>query len=160
MSIRFVRVGAAAVFSLLLGAVQPVAAQSAQEPPEVRFAREYVRVLRDSGAVGVIPMTAPKTRALSGYAPNMDALRDDFAPTQTTITLDRWSAVPATGEAPALVLVVFKVEGIARPVELSLWIEESAGRYWLSTIMTRALAAKGDAAPPHRVERAGSADRR
>lgn len=160
MSVRFVRVGVATVYSLLLGAVQPVAAQSAQDPPEVRFAREYVRVLRDSGAVGVIPMTTPKTRALKGYAPNMDALRDDFAPTQTQISLDRWSAVPAKGEVPPLVLVVFKVEGIARPVELSLWIEESAGRYLLNTIMTRALAAKDDAAPPRRVERATRADQR
>ena len=160
MSSRLVRVAAGTVLASLFGVVQPVAAQSTQVPPEVRFAQEYVRVLRDSGAVGVIPMTAPKTRALKGYAPNMDALRDDFAPTQATISLDRWSAVAAKGEAPPLVLVVFRVEGIARPVELSLWVEESAGRYLLNTIMIRGLAAKDDATIRHGDQRASRLVRR
>lgn len=151
MSIRAAGIGVVTLLSLLLGSVQSAAAQAAQLPPEVLFAREYVRVLRDSGAAGVIPMTVTKTRALKGYAPNMDALRDEFAPAQTTITLDRWSAVPAKGEVPPTFLVVFKVEGIARPVELSLWIEEVTGRYLLNTIMTRAAATKEDRQPHHRL---------
>lgn len=137
MSIRLVRVSVAAFLSLLLGSFQQVGAQSSQLPPEVIFAREFVRVLRDSGAAGVIPMTVEKTRARKGYAPNMDALRNELAAAQTTITLDRWSAVPAKGVVPPLVLVVFKVEGTALPVELSLWVEEVAGRYMLNTVMTR-----------------------
>ncbi len=137
MSIRLVRVSVVAFLSLLLGAVPQVGAQSSQLPPEVLFAREFVRVLRDSGAAGVIPMTVESTRARKGYAPNMDALRNELAPAHTTVTLDRWSAVPAKGVVPPLVLVVFKVEGTAMPVELSLWIEDVAGRYMLNTVMTR-----------------------
>ncbi|MCC7001818.1 MAG: hypothetical protein IT357_06660 [Gemmatimonadaceae bacterium] len=76
----------------------------------------------------------------------MGALRKDLAPAQTTITLDRWSAIPAKDAAPAVVLVVFKVEGIAKPFELSLYIEEVAGKYLLNTIMTRMMP--GAVAPP------------
>lgn len=130
--------------SLLLGSAQLVAAQSAPLPPEVLFAREYVRLLQDSGAVGVIPMTAEKTRALKGYAPNIDALRADMASAQTTIALDRWGAVPAKGNVPPLFLVVFKVEGIAKPLDLSLWVEEVTGRYLLNTIMARPSTPKED----------------
>ena len=142
MSIRIVRISVVMLLSLLLSDVRPAAAQPAQLPPEVLFAHEYVRALRDSGAAGVIPLTVEHTRTRKGYAPNMDALRQEFAPPQVTITLDRWSAVPAKGELPPMVLVVFKVEGIARPVELSLWVEAVAGRYLLNTIMTRPPAAK------------------
>lgn len=147
MSHRFVRVRVVTLCSVLFGAVHPIAAQSAQEPPGVLFAREYVRVLRDSGAAGVIPMTVEKTRALKGYAPNMDALRQDLASAQTSITLDRWSAVPSKGDVPSMTLVVFKVNGVARPVDLSLYIEDVAGRPMLNTIMTRPQAIKEERTP-------------
>ncbi|WP_353269247.1 hypothetical protein [Gemmatimonas sp.] len=142
MSIRFVRISVVILVSLLLCDVQSAAAQAAQRPPEVVFAQEYVRALRDSGAAGVTPLTVEETRNRKGYAPNMDALRKNFASPQTTITLDRWSAVPAKGDLPPTFLVEFRVEGIATPLELSLWIEAVAGRYLLNTIMARPIAAK------------------
>lgn len=141
--------GALAIIALLTMTAAAMPAQSTrlsesgaaeQLPPEVLFAQRFVRALRDSGAVGVIPMTVPRTRALKGYAPNMDALRDDLAPPQATVTLDRWSAAPAKGEAPPLFLVTFKVEGVARPVVLSLYVEQLDGQYLMNTVMTRALA--------------------
>lgn len=145
MSSGVARTGVVSLVALWLGTAQALSGQS-PPPPEVQFAREFVRVLRDSGAVGVIPLTVASTRALNGYAPNMDALRKDLAPSQATITLERWSAIPAKDAAPAVVLVVFKVEGIAKPFELSLYIEEVAGKYLLNTIITRMAPAE----PPGR----------
>lgn len=147
----FMKFAIFALLTLWFASGQPVSAQSAespratpskQVPPAVLFAQRYVRALRDSGAVGVIPLTAPKARAPKDYASNMDALRDELSPKQTTVTLDRWSSVPAKGDAPPLSLVTFKIEDIARPMELTLYVEELDGRLLLNTIMTRALATK------------------
>lgn len=135
MSARALSFGGALLLLLLLGAAHPARGQSPSIPPAVSFAHEYIRVLRDSGAVGVLPLTVEKTRVLRGYAPNMDVLRNELA--GTTITFDRWSAVPARGETPALTLVVFKVEGGADPLELSLYIEEVNGQHLLNTVRTR-----------------------
>lgn len=130
------RIRVCVVMSLLATHAQELRAQDAP-PPQATFAREFVRVLRDSGSVGVIPLTVSKTRALKGYAPNMDVLRKELSPKEATISLLRWSTVPPKGDVPALVLVVFKVDGIARPVELSLYIEDVNGQYLLNTIMTK-----------------------
>jgi hypothetical protein len=134
------------IASLVLGAGQVLSAQSvtstqasdsAQLPAEVLFARKYVRALLDSGAVGVIPLTVPNLRTISAYADNMNTLRDMLSPRSVTITLDRWNAVPAKGSVPDLFLVAFRVDGLSKPTELRLFIEEIDDRYLLNTIMTK-----------------------
>ena len=74
----------------------------------------------------MIPLTVETSRARQGYAPNMDALRKELAPP---------------------LVVVCKLEGTAMPVELSLWIEEEAGRYMLNTVKTWPLEAKANGSP-------------
>ena len=131
---RRATIGAITALTLLSGGCRYAAAQPTQVPPEVRFAREFIRVLQDSGSAAVLPLATPKTRALKGFAPNMDVLRSVLASTHATLTLDQWNAVPKKDDVPSLIHVVFKVQGVGAPSELSLWIEEASGHYLLNTI--------------------------
>jgi hypothetical protein len=108
-------ISAIAAFVLLSSAFGAAAAQRVEPPPEARFAREFIRVLRDSGSAAVLPMATPKLRALKGFAPNMDVLRGIVASTQATLTFDRWNAVPKNEGIPGVVHVVFKVKGVGAP---------------------------------------------
>ena len=110
------------------------AAQSAPLPPEVRFAHEFIRVLQDSGSVAVVPLATPRTRALKGFAPNMDILRGVLASTKATWAFDRWRIAPTKEGSPRLVHVTFMVQGVGAPSKLELWIEEQAGHLLLNTI--------------------------
>ena len=132
---RLGAIGAIAALTLLSNGCRHAAARPAQPPPEVRFAREFIRVLQDSGSVAVLPLATPKTRALNGFAPNMDVLRSVLASSQATLTLAQWNAVPKSDRAPSLVHVVFKVQGAGAPSALDLWIEEESGRFLLNTIL-------------------------
>ena len=103
-------------------------------PPEERFAREFIRVLQDSGSAAILPLTTPKTRALRNFARNMDVLRGELAASHTTPTLSRWNAIPAKGDIPNLTRIVYRIQRADGPGELALWIEETSGHYLLNTI--------------------------
>jgi hypothetical protein len=119
---------------LLAGGCRHRTALPASVPPEERFAREFIRVLQDSGSVGVLPLTTPKTRALQNFARNMDVLRGELAASHATLTLARWNAVPPKDDVPKLIKIVYTVQRADGPSELALWIEESSGHYLLNTI--------------------------
>ena len=119
---------------LLAGGCRHSAVVQPSVPPEERFAREFLRVLKDSGAVAVLPLTTPKTRALRNYAQNMDVLRGELAAPYASLTLARWNAVPPKGDVPKLVRIVYTIQRADGPGELSLWIEEASGHYLLNTI--------------------------
>lgn len=131
---RVVAIGALAAAVLFLGGCRLAATRSTQLPAEVRFAREFVRVLQDSGSSAVLPLTTPKTRALRGFAPNMDILRGVLASSKATLTLAAWNTVPAKEGVPSSVHVVFKASEAGAPSELELWIEGDPGHFLLNTI--------------------------
>ena len=119
---------------VLAGGCRHTAALPEPVPPEVRFAGAFIRVLQDSGSVAVLPLTTPKTRALSNYARNMDVLRGELAAPNSTLTLARWDAVAPKGDAPKLIHIVYAFQREDGPGELALWIEEVSGHYLLNTI--------------------------
>ena len=119
---------------LLAGGCRPRTALPEPVPPEERFAREFIRLLQDSGSVAILPLTTPKTRALRNYARNMDILRDELAASHTTLSLARWNAVPPKGDVPKLIHIVYTLQRADGPGELALWIEQAAGHYLLNTI--------------------------
>ena len=131
---RLATIGTIAAFTLLAGGCRHRTAQPAVPPPEERFARDFIRVLQDSGSAAVLPLATPKTRALKGFAPNMEVLRGILAASHATLTLAHWNDVPPKDGRPKLVHVVYTVTGAGAPSELGLWIEEASGHYLLNTI--------------------------
>jgi len=131
---RLATVGAIAVLTLLTSGCRHTAAQPELLPPEVRFAREFIRVLQDSGSAAVLPLATPKTRALKGSPPNMDVLRSILASSHATLTLAQWNTVPKKDGSPKLTHVVYTVQGAGAPSKLELWIGKESGRYLLNTI--------------------------
>jgi hypothetical protein len=119
---------------LLAGGCRHTTVLPERVPPEERFARDFIRVLQDSGSVAILPLTTPKTRALRNFARNMDVLRSELAASHTTLTLARWNAIPAKGDVPKLIHIVYTVQRADGPSELALWIEEASGHYLLNTI--------------------------
>lgn len=131
---RLATIGATAALALLSGGCRHSAALPEVPPPSVRFAREFIRVLQDSGSVAVLPLATPKTRALKGFALNMDILRGILASSHATLILAEWNAVPRKDGGPNLIHVVYTVQGAGAPSKLELWIEEDSGHYLLNTI--------------------------
>jgi hypothetical protein len=119
---------------LLAGGCRHTTVLPAAVRPEERFAREFIRVLQDSGSAAILPLTTPKTRALQNFARNMDVLRDELNASHTTLTLARWNSIPPKGDVPKLIHIVYTVQRAAGPSELALWIEEASGHYLLNTI--------------------------
>lgn len=119
---------------LLAGGCRHTTALSAPVPPEEVFAREFIRLLQDSGSVAILPRTTPKLRAIRNFARNMDVLRDELIASHATPTLVGWDAVPPKGETPKLVHVVYTIQREDGPGELALWIEDASGHCLLNTI--------------------------
>ena len=132
---RITRIGVIVAVAILAAGCRHSAALPELVAPEERFAREFIRVLQDSGSAAILPLAVPSLRALKGFAPNMDNLRGLLASTHATLTSVQLNAWPQKDGGPKLVQVVYKVHGVGAPSELKLWIEEAAGRYLLNTIL-------------------------
>ncbi|HCG00454.1 MAG TPA: hypothetical protein DEV93_07895 [Chloroflexi bacterium] len=131
---RHARISAIAALTLLAGGCRHSAAQPELIPPEERFAREFIRVLQDSGAAAVLPLATTELRARQNFARNMDVLRGILGASHATLTLAHWNALPQTNGGPNVTHVVFTVQGVGAPSEIGLWIEGDSGHYLLNTI--------------------------
>jgi hypothetical protein len=123
-----------AALALLAGGCRHTGVLPEPRPPQEPFARAFVRVLQDSGAAAVLPLTAPDTRALKNFAQNMDILRGALAASHATLTLAYWKAVPQKDGGSTIMQIVYKVRGAGGPSDLKLWIEGMPGHYLLNTI--------------------------
>ncbi|MDB6035822.1 MAG: hypothetical protein JWM16_6160 [Verrucomicrobiales bacterium] len=123
-----------AALALLAGGCRNTAPLPEASPPQERFAREFIRLLQDSGSTAVLSLTSPNTRALKNFAQNMDILRGELAASHATLAPAFWKAVPQKDGGSPVMQIVYRVQGAGGPSELKLWIEEVAGHYLLNTI--------------------------
>ena len=131
---RLGTLGAIAALTLLPLGCRHATAVPELSPAAVLFAREFIRVLEDSGSVAILPLATPQTRSLKNFAQNMDVLRGILAESHATLTLARWNYLPQKDGGPRVVHVVYTVTGVGAPSDIAFWIEEESGRYLLNTI--------------------------
>jgi hypothetical protein len=105
-------------------------APAAQE----HFARQYFRVLADSGVEAVLPLTKSQTRAIPDLPQSLRALRtllQQIPP--DSLELRRWKVSVETGSPPAT-KVTYLVRGVEGRFLVGLWIEKEAGTLVASTV--------------------------
>lgn len=101
---------------------------------EERFARQYLRVLVDSGAEAVLQLTKSKTRAIPGLPESLKELRAVLQRSSPdSLELRRWSVERKTG-LPTATKMTYLVRGLERRFLVGLWLEEEGGHLVASTV--------------------------
>ena len=99
-----------------------------------RFARQYLRLLADSGAQAVLPLTKVETRTTSGRSESLRELRAVLQRSSPdSLELQRWKVEANTGR-PTATKMTYLVRGIEGRFLVGLWIEEEAGHLVASTV--------------------------
>lgn len=145
----------ALVLSVCLCGAARVDAQSSQPPAQAAIASEFIRVLQDSGVAAVLPMAAPGTRALKGFAPNMEVLRGKLIAAHATLTLTQWNTAIGSDSVERMHLT-YEVKGAGAPSKIEFWIEGEPGHYLLSTISLGRPNPDGESPPLRRTDRSTS----
>ena len=101
---------------------------------EERFAREYLRILQDSGVAAILPRTKSTTRTLPNFETNMASLRSALTGARwDSLALTEWE-VERSSDRPAAAELVYALHGLGRPFEIGMWIEQENGRPVVETI--------------------------
>jgi hypothetical protein len=99
---------------------------------EIRFARDYFQLLRDSGATAVLPRLHPRTQALPNIAANLTGMREKLNSSRAELTLAGWSIRQNTGK-PRLPEVMYTTTAQGPPYEVGVWIQVDQGRLVVET---------------------------
>ena len=141
----------ALVVSMCLCGAARVDAQSSEPPAQAAIASEFIRVLQDSGVAAALPMAAPRTRALKGFAPNMEVLRGKLIAAHATLTLSLWNAAIGRDSVERMHLT-YEVKGAGAPSKIEFWIEGEPGHYLVNTISLGPPNPDGESPPLHRAD--------
>lgn len=110
------------------------AVRRAAPAAEERFAREYLRVLVDSGVESVLPRTLTETRAMPDLPDHLRALRSVLRQSPPdSLVLQRWKVEVRPGR-PRATGIVYAIRGLEGPFLVGLWIEPEAGHLTASTV--------------------------
>ena len=117
----------------LCGACDRAAVQATAPAAPERFARTYLRALRDSGPEAVRARTKPSTVALAGLPEALAQLRAVLTAAPDSLSLRGW-AVERESDKPTVTQLVYDVPGQAAPLVIELWVEETGSGFVAETI--------------------------
>jgi hypothetical protein len=124
-------VAVAAVLVLVIGCRRTPALQP-KPVAELQFAADYIKALRDSGAVAVLPRLHPRTRALPNVESNLTVLHNVLETSHAELSLVRWTIRQVIGK-PRMTEVTYASQTIGAPSEVGVWIMNYEGRLVVET---------------------------
>ena len=125
----------AAFLSATLGCGTGAVRRTAPEAEE-HFARQYFRVLADSGVDEALSLTKSTTRAIPQLPESLRALRAVLQQIpHDSLELLRWKVSVETG-SPTATKMTYLVRGVEGRFLVGLWIETEAGKLVANTVFS------------------------
>ena len=118
---------------VLCSACDRAAVQKSAPVAEERFARGYLRSLRDSGPPAVLARTKPTTVALAGLPEALTQLRVVLANAPDSLLLRSWT-VERDSNGPPVTQLVYDVPGQPTSLVIELWVEHTGSGLVAETI--------------------------
>jgi hypothetical protein len=118
---RFARSVAVAATLVLVTACRRTPMLQPTPIVELQFASEYIKALRDSGAVSVLPRLHPRTRALPNVEANLTVLHNALQASHAELAVARWTIRQVIGR-PRATEVVYASQTLGAPSEVGVWI--------------------------------------
>ncbi|MCU1278017.1 MAG: hypothetical protein JWM53_1563 [bacterium] len=129
----FRAIAVAAFLSVNIGCGTEAVRRTAPKAEE-HFARQYFRVLADSGVEAALSLTQSTTRAIPELPESLRALRAVLQQIpHDSLELRRWKVSVETG-SPSATKMTYLVRGVEGRFLVGLWIEKEGGKLVAGTV--------------------------